>query len=250
MSRVAIERLSKSFRMKGGRVLPVLREVTMAADDCEFVCLLGPSGCGKSTILNILAGLVPPDRGTIAVDNVPVRGAADGIGYVFQRPRLLPWRTVRDNLAFALEPLGLDRSERNRRIDCYLKMVGLDDFAGEYPLYLSGGMQQRVAIARAFALEPNILLMDEPFSSLDELTARGLRTELLALWSQSRKTVLFVTHNAMEAVFLADHIMLMSTRPSTVLERVKVELPRPRSFEDPALLLYQKQVLGVLGVTT
>ena len=245
MASVQISNLHKTFYRKSGEPLQVLENLFIEALDREFICLLGPSGCGKSTSLHILAGLVEPDSGEITIDgSANYRDAS--YGYVFQRPRLLNWKTVADNILFALQSYGIPRDQHRARIDRYLSMVGLSAFADEYPLTLSGGMQQRVAIARALAIEPDILLMDEPFSGLDELTARSMRIELLKLWNQDRKTVLFVTHNALEAVFLADRIYLLTPRPARVFKMVEVSVPRPRDIEDERLLRLHKEIIKSL----
>ncbi|MCL5959226.1 MAG: ABC transporter ATP-binding protein [Chloroflexi bacterium] len=245
MASIQISRLSKIYRRKSGEPLHVLDELSLEARDREFVCLLGPSGCGKSTSLHILAGLVEADAGEILVDGSSNYRTAS-YGYVFQRPRLLNWKTVRDNVTFALRSYGVPREEHEARVSRYLSMVDLSAFADEYPLTLSGGMQQRVAIARAMAIEPDILLMDEPFSGLDELTARSMRIELLKVWSHDRKTVLFVTHNALEAVFLADRIYLLTSRPAKVFKTVEVDVPRPRDIEDDRLIRLHKEIIKSL----
>jgi NitT/TauT family transport system ATP-binding protein len=216
--------------------LRALERVSFDVADREFVCILGPSGCGKSTILNVLSGLDNVYQGDIRVDGRPL-GGSHGVrmAYVFQEPRLLPWLTIDDNLRFALECEGIPRAEWDGRLARYLELVGLAGFERAYPHQLSGGMQQRASIARSFAVEPDVLLMDEPFSGLDEITARRLRKELLRIWSATQKTILFVTHNCFEATFLADRILLMTSRPGRVYEEVAVELPRPRDYDDPHL---------------
>ncbi len=234
MARIEIRGLGRSFRRRSGEALAVLRDLHIHADDGELICLLGPSGCGKSTTLHVLAGLVEPDSGSIDVDGGG-RWRDLVYGYVFQRPRLLNWRTARENVSFALEGRGVPRWLWRERADRYLGLVGLDAFADEYPLQLSGGMQQRVALARALAIEPDVLLMDEPFSGLDELTARTMRAELLRIWEHERRTVFFVTHNALEAAYLADRVYVLSPRPATVIDEVSVALPRPRDVDDPAV---------------
>ncbi len=242
MARIEIRGLGKSFRRRSGDALPVLHDLDAHAEDGELICLLGPSGCGKSTTLHVLAGLVEPDRGTIHVDGG--RRWRDVVyGYVFQRPRLLNWRTARENMYFALEGRRVPRAQWRERTDRYLALVGLDAFTDEYPLQLSGGMQQRVALARALAIEPDILLMDEPFSGLDELTARTMRTELLRIWERERRTVFFVTHNALEAAYLADRVYVLSPRPATVVDEVRVALPRPRDVDDPAVHELSRTIL-------
>jgi NitT/TauT family transport system ATP-binding protein len=203
----------------------------------EFVCILGPSGCGKSTLLNILGGLDDQYEGDASILGRPVHEQiANGVrvAYVFQEPRLMPWRTVRSNIEFVLQAAGFASSEWKERIDNCLTLVELADFGDFYPLQLSGGMQQRASIARAFAIEPEVLLMDEPFSALDELTARRLRQQLLTIWSRFRSTVLFVTHNAFEATFLSDRILMMTKGPGArFCDEVNLrDLTRPRSYED------------------
>lgn len=246
MATIELNSLHKAYptRSRTG-VLRVLDDFSLSIEDGEFVCLLGPSGCGKSTTLDVLAGLTTPDSGTVTV------GGSAGwegltVGYVFQRPRLLNWRTVRQNLEFALAGHGSPRRTWREKTDEYLRLVGLADFADAYPLSLSGGMQQRVSLARALVIEPDVLLMDEPFSNLDELTARRLRLELLEIVANQETTVLFVTHNALEAAFLADRICVLSSRPAHVINEFDVPVDRPRSPEDPTLVTIQRQVLTML----
>lgn len=249
MATIELEHLTKTYPTKNGRgTLQVLDDFNLEVKDGEFLCLLGPSGCGKSTTLDILAGLTKADSGTV---NVGGTAGWQGLacGYVFQRARLLNWRTVRQNLEFALAGRKVPRSEWRERTDRYLELVGLPDFADAYPLSLSGGMQQRVSLARALAIEPDVLLMDEPFSSLDELTARRLRVELLDIVAQHRTTVLFVTHNALEAAFLSDRICVISPRPARVVHVLRVPLGRPRSPEDEELVRIQRQVMQLLDDT-
>jgi ABC-type nitrate/sulfonate/bicarbonate transport system ATPase subunit len=195
----------------------------------EFLCLLGPSGCGKSTVLNVLAGLDRDFQGRVAL------GPGTSVGFVFQDPRLLPWLTVRENVLFALGTSRVARAERRSRADHWLDRVGLARFASAHPHELSGGMQQRAAVARAFAVEPDLLLMDEPFTGLDELTARSMRQEVLGLWEETRKTVVFVTHNCFEACYLADRILVLSARPGRVRGEIPVALERPREYESTRL---------------
>ncbi len=245
MGQLRIKGLSKAFRRRDGSVLPVLENVNMEVWDGEFVCLLGPSGSGKSTTLNILAGLVDPDGGSVTADGDDQDGRVR-FGYVFQQPRLLNWKTARANLEFALSAYPLSRDQVRPRTDRYLRLVGLEDFADEYPLQLSGGMRQRLAIARALVIEPAVLLMDEPFSGLDELTARTMRVELLRIWHRERRTILFVTHNPLEAAYLADRVYVVSARPATIVNEVPVTIPRPRDIDEPGLIPIQKRILGSL----
>lgn len=245
MAEIDIRDLDKTYTGPDGEPLPVLRGMNLYVPDREFVCVLGPSGSGKSTTLDVLAGLTSYDSGKIEVD-----GSTDlsgfKFGYVFQRPRLLNWRTVKQNLLFALKAEGEPRSVWDERVEKYLDLVGLTQFADAFPLTLSGGMQQRVAIARALVIEPDVLLMDEPFSSLDELTARHLRTELLRIWGDQRKTVIFVTHNALEAAFLSDRIYTVSARPASVVDEIEVDIERPRTPDDARLVAIQQRIISQL----
>lgn len=231
---VTISNLTKSFYSNDMGELVVLHDVSFEVEQNEFVCILGPSGCGKSTILNILSGLEMPTAGSATFfDGDPLRQSS--IGYIFQEPRLLPWRTVFDNIEFVLRHLPLSAQEKSSRIKESLQQVGLTDFARSYPYQLSGGMQARVSIARGLAKDPDLLLMDEPFSSLDEITGRSMRKLFLSLWEQKRKTILFVTHNIFEATFLADRLVVMSARPGQIYKTIVNDLPRPRDYEDPAV---------------
>lgn len=194
----------------------------------EFLAVLGPSGCGKSTFLNILAGLSPQTSGELTIDGEPVSAARRKLGFVFQGYALFPWRTVRKNVETGLEIRGVGRTERRSEAERFLRLVGLLGFADHYPHQLSGGMRQRVAIARALAYGPEILLMDEPFGALDAQTRESLQQELLGIWEQSAKTVVFVTHSIDEAIFLADRVAVMGRGPGRVKEIIDVDLPRPR----------------------
>jgi ABC-type nitrate/sulfonate/bicarbonate transport system ATPase subunit len=239
--------VDKRFARAGGGVLDVLDRLDLTVEAHGFVCLVGPSGAGKSTVLNLFAGLLAPDAGVILADGRPFDPARHRIGYVFQKPRLLNWRSVRANVEFALEATGIPRGQRGSRARDVLALVGLDQFADEYPLALSGGMQQRVAIARALAIEPDVLLMDEPFSHLDELTARGQRRELLRFRDKIEASVVFVTHNALEAVYLGDRVCVLSPRPSRIVAEFPIEAPRTRGLDDPSLLAIGRDVLRALG---
>jgi len=244
MNRV-VQNLSKEFITPSGEPLEAIRDASFEVRDREFLCLLGPSGCGKSTTLNIIAGLETPSSGRVLIGNIPLAEAlaTAKIGYIFQQPRLLNWRTTEGNVLFPLEALsGVTEEQRNIARKC-LELVDLKGFEKVYPLQLSGGMQQRVAIARALAIDPDVLLMDEPFSNLDEITSRKLRKELLRIWEQEKKTVLFVTHDVSEAVFLADRIVLMTRRPATVCKTISVKVPRPRNYENVELFNLEKEIM-------
>jgi NitT/TauT family transport system ATP-binding protein len=223
--------VSKVFwvrRGKASRNVVALSHVSLTVDAGEFVCLLGPSGCGKTTLIRLMNGLIQPDEGEILLDGTepPVPGPA--MGFVFQSFRLLPWKTVIDNVQYPLEIQGVDKRERADRAHKYLKLVGLEGFAHSYPHELSGGMQQRVGLARALSIEPKILLMDEPFGALDAQTREFMQVGLSKIWEAKRLAVVFVTHSLDEALFLADRIVLLRPRPGCVEEILPIALPRPR----------------------
>ena len=222
--------LSLSYRTRRGAI-EALRDVNLAVADGEFVTILGPSGCGKSTLLKLAAGLIAPTSGSIEVAGAPVRGPGADIGVAFQKPTLLPWRTVLDNVLLPTHTVG-DKTpaSRARALDL-LALVGLRDFTDNYPNELSGGMQQRVGLARMLQRDPRLLLMDEPFAALDAMTRETLTLELQRIWMRDRKSVLFITHSIPEAVLLSDRVLVMSTRPGSVVEDYRVDLPRPRTLE-------------------
>ncbi len=246
MSQVEIRHVSKRFQQNGAS-LEVLRDVSITIEQGEFVCLLGPSGCGKSTIVHLIAGLERPDSGQVLVDGVPVTGPDPSRVVVFQDAALFPWLTVAANVEFGLRMAGVARRPRRERALEYLRLVHLSKFIQAYPHQLSGGMRQRVAIARALALQPEVLLMDEPFAALDAQTRAVLQNELLEIWELARPTILFVTHNVREATGLADRVYLVSSRPGRVRSVERITVARPRHAEDPALLAHQHKVLGLLG---
>lgn len=208
-----------------------LREVSLALRPGEFVCLVGPSGCGKTTLLRILAGLLRPTQGEVRLMDQPLRGPDRRIGIVFQKDSLLPWRTALENVRLPLELNGLRGPEADRRARAWLRQVGLEGFEDAYPRELSGGMQHRVALARALAADPEILLLDEPFATLDALTRERLNELLLSLWERQRKTVLMVTHDVHEAARLADRVLVMRPRPGAIVAEIPISLPRPRGAD-------------------
>jgi len=222
---IALKEVRKEYLQPNGERLRVLENITFEIAKGMFSSLLGPSGCGKSTILNLIAKLDRHTSGDISVNG-------NKIGFVFQQPRLLNWRTVTDNVALPLERDNSDKRGRRELAVKYLGLVGLSGFENYYPLQLSGGMQQRVAIARALVIDPDILLMDEPFSGLDEFTARKLRQELIRIWQETGKTIVFVTHSISEAVFLSEQILIVSQKPATIFKRVTVDVPYPREYGD------------------
>jgi len=205
-----------------------VQDVSFEVRDREFVAIVGPSGCGKSTILNMIGGLVSPTAGRIEIDGRPVAGVPPGVGYVFQKDTVFPWRTVRRNIALGLEYRGVRGPELERRVREAIALAGLEGFEDAYPATLSGGMRQRVALMRTLVVDPGILLMDEPFGALDTHTKLNLHAELLALWGAKRQTVVFVTHDLSEAITLADRVVVMTRRPGRIKLIHEVALPRPR----------------------
>ena len=207
-----------------------LDQISLDVHDNELITLVGRSGCGKSTLLRIVAGLLTPTSGTVTIGGVPVTGPRRDVAFMFQRPALLPWRSVLENVMLPVEIHKLDRREYGRRAHELLELVGLDGFERRAPWELSGGMQQRVALCRALVADPSILLMDEPFAALDALTREELSLELQRIWGENRKTIVFVTHSIDEAVLLADRVVVMTPRPGRIARIVSVDLPRPRSL--------------------
>ncbi len=241
---IRVENLSYWYRDRDNKALvtPAIEDASLSIEKGEFACILGPSGCGKSTLLTVLSGLSVPQEGFVSVngdvlyrDGTRVANEMPRCGYVFQDARLLPWRTVRQNITLALKAAGKPESEWNGIVESSLRMLRLEDYAEAWPLKLSGGQRHRVAIARALAIEPQFVLMDEPFSTLDEVTARFLRKELLDVWERTGKTIVFVTHSIREAVYLADDIFLMTKGPGKVFDKLHIDVPRPRLYEDPKL---------------
>ncbi|MGH2407753.1 MAG: ABC transporter ATP-binding protein [Candidatus Limnocylindrales bacterium] len=228
LASIEIANLTRSFATASGIPLLALDGVAFSMPDRQVVAVVGPNGCGKSTLLRLVAGLLPADHGTVAIDGTTVSGPDPRTGFVFQEPRLLPWRDAAANVAFPLELAARPQAERKERSRALLDLVGLAEFASARPHQLSGGMRQRVAIARALALQPSVLLLDEPFSALDALTRERFGVELLRIWAETRTTIVLVTHSIAEAIFLADRVIVLSPRPGHVVADVAVELPRPR----------------------
>jgi len=245
-AKVAVEDVSRRYDGKQGPV-QALEGVDFDVAPEEFVCVVGPSGCGKTTLFRIIGGLEAPTEGTVRLDGRPVTGPSQDVGIVFQEYHLFPWRTVRGNVEFGLEQQDASADERRRRSQELIDLVGLEGSEDAYPSQLSGGMKQRVGIARALAVDPDLLLMDEPFGSVDAQTRDMLHDELLEIWNQTRKTVLFVTHDVEEAVKLADRIVVMGGSPGDVREIVPVDLPRPREIDDPAFVEVKKRVRELIG---
>ena len=249
MPHIEIRDVSLVYDTPAGQVTGV-QSASFNIDQSEFLCIVGPSGCGKSTLLNIIAGFLEPTGGVISIGGKAVKGHGQDRGVVFQDfAQLFPWRTALGNVTFGLEMKGVGRQEREDTARAQLKLVKLEKFANSYPHHLSGGMQQRVAIARALAYNPAVLLMDEPFAALDALTRDDMQRLLADVWRETRKTVIYVTHNVGEAVYLADRVVVMTSHPGTVKIEVPIALKRPRDPLSVEFLDYQKQLLGHLGQT-
>ncbi len=241
-----VSKLCKRYVTNESEVL-ALKDIALDIQDGEFVSLLGPSGCGKSTLLKIMAGLLNASQGSIQIDGNTVAAPGPERAVVFQDYALFPWLTVEANVEFGLEARGVPLAARRQASTELLKVVGLQDFAKKYPHHLSGGMKQRVSIARALAVEPEILLMDEPFGALDAQTRSTMQEELLRIWKLYRKTIVFVTHSIEEAIYLSDRIVVMTARPGRIKAIVDVDEERPRDMTSPAMTDMRRRVRGVLG---
>ena len=244
-TKLSVDRVSVAFERDGKRT-EVLRDIDLEVGDGEFVCLLGPSGCGKTTLLNAMAGFLSPSSGAIRVDGETVRGPDPRRIFVFQERGVFPWLTVEGNIGFGLSKLP--KTERDPRIAHYLRMVGLQGFEKTYPQELSGGMKQRLEVARALAVNPDMLLLDEPFGALDSITRLGLRAELLRIWEAERKTIIFVTHDIDEAVQLADRVVVMSARPARIQEIVTIDIAHPRDISSPRYLDLRDGIFQQIGL--
>jgi NitT/TauT family transport system ATP-binding protein len=237
-SQIRVDNVSHMYRPPRGREVLALDQVSLDVAPREFVALLGPSGCGKSTLLYLIGGFLPVERGGISVDGNPVASPGPDRGIVFQHFALFPWKTVRGNILYGLERQGMPKPEREKRAQEFIDMVGLHGFEDSYPSQLSGGMKQRTAIARTLAFDPKILLMDEPFGALDAQTRGLMQRELLAIWQRTPKTVIFVTHDVQEAVYLADRVAVMSARPGRIKTIVDTKFDKndPDIFKNPAFV--------------
>jgi len=246
--RVIVDRLSKTYRDRSGQELAALEDVALTVEPEEFVAVLGPSGCGKSTLLGIMAGLLPATAGEVIFEG----DRQDGqplTATVFQEFALFPWRTVLGNVEFGLEELETPLEERKERVARFIAMTGLEGFEDKFPHQLSGGMRQRVGIARALAVDPAVLLMDEPFSALDAQTRTLMMEELLGIWERARTSIVYVTHNIQEAVYMADRVVVLSRRPGRVLDLVPIELKRPRhegQMGEPAFVHAAERIWGLI----
>lgn len=245
---VCVRDVWMSFPGKRGQPpVHVLQQVDLQVRRGEFVCIVGPSGCGKSTLLNVIAGFFAPSRGEVLVEGEAVAGPDPRRIFVFQESAVFPWLTVRDNIGFGL--LEETAQRRQQIVRHYVEMVGLTGFESAYPRELSGGMRQRVEIARALAADPHIIYMDEPFGALDFLTRLKMRADLVRIWQEERKTVLFVTHDIEEAVQLADRVVVMSRRPATIQTVFDIDLPRPRDLDSPDYLRCRDRIFAAMGMS-
>lgn len=248
--RILFDQVGKRFvPSRGGVPVTALDGLSLGIADRSFVCLVGPSGCGKSTLLNLLAGFETPSDGAVLLDGKAVRGPAPDRGVVFQEAALFPWLSVLGNVCYGPQRRGIPRATYLPAAMALLEQVGLARFAASYPNELSGGMRQRTAIARALVNDPQVLLLDEPFGALDAQTRSMMQELLLSIWEREQRTVLFVTHDVEEAVFMADRVIVMSRPPGRIMADVSIDLPRPRSFEmltDPAFTAYKRQVLAMV----
>ena len=231
---------------RDGEPIHVLQQIDFKVKSGEFVCIVGPSGCGKTTLLNIIGGFLVPTKGEVLVESEPVNGPDPRRIFIFQEGGVFPWLNVRDNIAFGLGRRR--RQERETLIQHYVEMVGLSGFERSYPRELSGGMRQRVEIARALAASPEIIYMDEPFGALDYITRFKMRADLIRIWQEERKTILFVTHDIEEAVQLADRVLVMTRRPATIRADVAISLDRPRDLNDPAYLQARDRIFDAMGM--
>ena len=228
---IRLDGVGKTYRTRRGDIVRAVEDITLHVAENEFVTLVGPSGCGKSTLLRLVAGLTPATRGAIRVRDTAVREPFPDVGFVFQQPVLLPWRSVLDNVLFSVEMLGQPPRQYRKQAADLLELTGPGGFETKYPHELSGGMQQRVAICRALLPDPSLLLMDEPFGALDAMTREEMSLELLRVWEERRKTILFVTHSIPEAILLADRVVVMTARPGRIARVLTIDLPRPRTME-------------------
>jgi NitT/TauT family transport system ATP-binding protein len=241
ISLIQVIGVDKSFAAEGVAI-HALKDINLTIRDGEFVCLLGPSGCGKSTLLNVIAGFTQPTQGQVIANGRPVEKPGPDRAMVFQEYALFPWMTVYQNIAFGLELAGKSRAMIRATVEMWVEKLHLKEFGDRFPKDLSGGMRQRVAIARALALDSSILLMDEPFGALDALTRHNLQDELLRVWTELKKTVVFVTHGIDESVYLADRVVVMTYRPGTIKKIVPIDLSRPRNPNSPEFNHYQHEL--------
>lgn len=240
--------VDKTFKVPSGEH-QVVADFNLTADENEFICLFGPGQCGKTTLINLIAGFEPPTAGTITVGQKPVAGPGPDRGVVFQNITLFPWLTAIKNVEYGLKMAGVPQKERRRRAQKYIDLVGLQGFEDSFPVQLSGGMKQRVGIARAYCIEPQVMLMDEPFGALDAQTRYLMQEELQRIWQTEKRTIIFVTNNIEEAIYLADRIVVLSNCPATVKKEYVIDLPRPRKYTSPEFLALRKEITGIVDKT-
>jgi ABC-type nitrate/sulfonate/bicarbonate transport system ATPase subunit len=240
-TKVTVSGLTKQF----GELL-VLDDISFTVDEAEFLAIVGPTGCGKTTFLNLLSRLIPPTKGNIYIDGVQADPKKHKLAFVFQEPSCLPWLTVRENITFGMEIKGVPQAERDHRVEKIMDLVGLSDCTHLYPNQISSSMEQRVAVARAFATQPDLLLMDEPYGQMDVKLRSYLEDELIHLWQELKSTVIFVTHNIEEAVYVAGRILVLTNKPTKIKAEVKVDLPRPRNYVDPKFVEIRRNVTELI----
>lgn len=245
--KVQVVKLTKDFGQADGDQGPVLQDIDFSIAKNEFISIVGRSGCGKSTMLNLIMGLLPPTSGQILIDDKPVTGPGTDRGMVFQQGGLFPWLSAIKNIEFGPKNAGMAKDERRALAMSLIELVHLEGSEDKYPRELSGGMQQRVAIARALALNPDILLMDEPFGALDQLTRESMQRELLRIWETRKTTVVFVTHGIMEAIYLSDRVLVFGTRPGHIKQEFKIDLPRPRKASTQEFMKYHDEIYKAIN---
>jgi ABC-type nitrate/sulfonate/bicarbonate transport system ATPase subunit len=244
---ISIRQIDKIYENRGGGRFQALKALTLDVEPGEFVSIIGPSGCGKTTLLRIVAGLEQPSSGSLHVDGMPITGPDHRRGLVSQDPLLFPWKDIWHNVATGLEARGLLR-EHGQEVDYFLELVGLQSFAALFPHQLSGGMAQRAALARALVNRPKVLLMDEPLGALDALTRMSMQDEMIRIWDQRRTTILFITHDIDEAIYLSDRTVVMTEQPGQIRDALSIDLPRPRRRDAPEFFQYRRRLLSLLGV--
>jgi len=247
-SMISCEHVSKTFTSKS-TTNHVVNDLSLSVEENEFVVLFGPGQCGKTTVLNLMAGLEPVSEGSIVVNGKEVKGPDPERGFVYQTLALFPWYTVMQNVEYGLRMKGMKKAERRKKAQYYIDLVGLTGFENSFPNQLSGGMQQRVGIARAYCNEPVVLFMDEPFGHLDAQTRYMMQDEIVKIWEKEKRTVVFVTNNIEEAVFLADRVVVLTNCPTTVKREYVIDLPRPRSYTDPKFLALRSEIQGIVDKT-
>lgn len=240
--------VDKTFQVPSGEH-QVIADFNLWAEENEFICLFGPGQCGKSTLINLIAGFQAPSAGTITVNQKPVTGPGPERGVVFQNITLFPWLTAIGNVEYGLKMAGIPKKERRIRAQKYIDLVGLQGFEDSFPVQLSGGMKQRVGIARAYCIEPEVMLMDEPFGALDAQTRYLMQEELQRIWQTEKRTIIFVTNNIEEAIYLADRIVVLSNCPATVKKEYRIDLPRPRRYTSPEFLALRKEITAIVDKT-